>query len=328
MILVTGGAGYIGSHYVLYERSGGGEVLVLDDLSRGHEDAVLDASLVVGKLDDRRKLDEVFSQHRVEAVVHFAAFTYVGESTAQPALYYRNNLVGTLTLLEAMRDHDVQILVFSSSCATYGQPERIPIDEQHPQRPVSPYGETKLAAERMIEAFGQAYGLRYALLRYFNASGADPEGRIGEAHEPETHLIPLALQAAAGKRSALCLLGTDYPTPDGTCIRDYVHVLDLASAHALALEAIRGGVDKMIYNLGTETGHSVREVVDAVARVTGRSVPITEAARRQGDPARLVASAGLARSELGWTPRYSLEDSISTAWRWEQRPRFGGGQVG
>jgi UDP-glucose 4-epimerase len=323
MILVTGGAGYIGSYYVLHELSRGGNVVVLDDLSRGHREAVMAAPLVVANLNDRRSLDEAFARYRIEAVVHFAAFTYVGESTTEPALYYRNNLAGTLTLLEAMRDHQVQALVFSSSCATYGQPEYVPIDERHPQKPISPYGETKLATERMIAAFGKAYGLRYALLRYFNAAGADPENRIGEAHDPETHLIPLALQAAAGVRDVLEIFGTDYPTPDGTCIRDYVHVADLVAAHSLALERLMSGASHCAYNLGTGTGHSVREVIDAVARITGRTVAVRASARREGDPARLVASAALARAELGWNPKYGLDDSVETAWRWEQARRYG-----
>jgi UDP-glucose-4-epimerase GalE len=323
MILVTGGAGYIGSHYVLQERAHHRDVLVLDDLSRGHREAVLDAPLVTARLDDREALDELFTAHRIEAVVHFAAFTYVGESVAEPARYYRNNVAGTLTLLEAMRDRGVRVLIFSSSCATYGQPEYVPLDERHPQRPINPYGETKLAVERMIEAFGNAYGLRYALLRYFNAAGADAEGRIGEVHEPETHLIPLILQVAAGRRESLQLFGADYPTPDGTCIRDYVHVEDLAAAHSLALERLMSGEPQGIYNLGTETGHSVREVIDTVARITGRQVRVEQTARRPGDPARLVASAALARSQLGWKPQHDLGDSVSSAWRWEQGQRYG-----
>jgi len=325
MILVTGGAGYIGSHCVLEERARRRDVLVLDDLSRGHREAVLDAPLVRVNLNDRRVLDELFAAHRIEAVVHFAAFTYVGESVTDPARYYRNNVSGTLTLLEAMRDHGVGVLVFSSSCATYGQPEYVPLDERHAQRPISPYGETKFATERMIEAFGNAYGLRYALLRYFNAAGADAEGRIGEVHEPETHLIPLALQVAAGRRDSLQVFGTDYPTPDGTCVRDYVHVADLAAAHSLALERLMSGAPKGIYNLGTETGHSVREVIDAARRITGRRVRVEQTARRPGDPARLVASAALARSELGWRPKHDLGDSVSSAWRWEQGRRYGAG---
>ncbi|MBN1608013.1 MAG: UDP-glucose 4-epimerase GalE [Polyangiaceae bacterium] len=323
MILVTGGAGYIGSHYVLEERARHRDVLVLDDLSRGHREAVLDAPLVTANLNDRRALDELFTAHPIEAVVHFAAFTYVGESVAQPARYYRNNVAGTLTLLEAMRDHGVRVLVFSSSCATYGQPEYVPLDERHAQRPISPYGETKFATERMIEAFGNAYGLRYALLRYFNAAGADAEGRIGELHEPETHLIPLILQVASGRRESLQVFGTDYPTPDGTCIRDYIHVEDLVAAHSLALERLMGGAAQGIYNLGTENGHSVCDVIDAARRITGRRVRVEETARRPGDPARLVASAALARSELGWRPKHDLGDSVSSAWRWEQGRRYG-----
>jgi UDP-glucose 4-epimerase len=325
MILVTGGAGYIGSHYVLRERSRHRDVLVLDDLSRGHREAVLDAPLVTASLDDRKALNQLFAAHPIEAVVHFAAFTYVSESVAEPARYYRNNVAGTLTLLEAMRDHGVGVLVFSSSCATYGQPEYVPLDERHPQRPISPYGETKYVVERMVEAFGDAYGLRYALLRYFNAAGADAEGRIGEVHEPETHLIPLILQVASGRRESVQVFGTDYPTPDGTCIRDYIHVEDLAAAHSLALERLMSGAPRGIYNLGTETGHSVREVIEAAERITGRHVRVEETARRPGDPARLVASAALARSELGWQPKRDLDESVASAWRWEQGRRYGAG---
>jgi UDP-glucose-4-epimerase GalE len=324
MILVTGGAGYIGSHYVLHERARGGEVVVLDDLSRGHREAALGADLVVGDVGDRPALDAIFTRHRVEAVVHFAAFAYVGESMSDPARYYRNNVVGTLTLLEAMRDHAVDALVFSSSCATYGTPDRTPIDEAHPQRPINPYGESKLACERMIAGFAEAHGLRSIALRYFNASGADPEGRIGESHDPETHLLPLVLDAASGSSDEVTVFGDDYDTPDGTCVRDYVHVCDLVAAHALALDALRRGARAGVFNLGTEVGHSVREIVAACERVTGKRVRARVAPRRAGDPARLVASAAKARAELGWAPRFTrIDDTVETAWRWHEAPRYG-----
>jgi UDP-glucose-4-epimerase GalE len=323
VILVTGGAGYIGSHYVLHERARGAEVLVVDSLARGHQKAVLDAPLAVGDLTDRGFLERVFRGHRIEAVVHFAAFAYVGESVARPGAYYGNNVVGTLALLEAMRDHSVSTCVFSSSCATYGDPDYTPIDERHPQRPINPYGDSKLIGERMLGAFARAHGLRFVALRYFNAAGADPEGRIGECHDPETHLIPLALQVAAGCRRELTIFGCDYDTPDGTCIRDYVHVQDLVAAHGLALDRLRDGGPSTCVNLGTEHGHSVRQVIDACARVTGRSIPVVEGAPREGDPARLVASAARARAELGWMPRHAeLEEIIATGWRWQQSPRY------
>ena len=322
MILVTGGAGYIGSHYVLHERARGAEVVVLDDLSRGHREAVVDADLVEGSLLDAAILDDVLSTGRIDAVVHFAAFAYVGESMSEPARYYRNNVVGTLTLLEAMRRHGVPRIVFSSSCATYGHPTYTPMDEAHPQAPINPYGETKLTCERLIASFAVAYGLRWVSLRYFNAAGADPEGRIGESHEPEPHLVPIVLAAANAKRSHVDILGDAYDTPDGTCVRDYIHVSDLVSAHGLALDALRSGAPSAAYNLGTETGHSVREVIDACRRITERHIETRIALPRPGDPARLVASAARARAELGWRPRFSLEDSIRTAWRWSQSPRY------
>jgi UDP-glucose-4-epimerase GalE len=323
MILVTGGAGYIGSHYVMHERARGGEVIVLDDLTYGHPEAALGAPLVSGSVGDRARLDEVFQSYPIEAVVHFAAFAYVGESVTNPGRYYRNNVLGTLTLLEAMRDHGTHQLVFSSSCATYGDPEYVPIDEEHPQRPINPYGETKLVCERMLAAFDHAHGIRSVPLRYFNAAGADPQGRIGESHEPETHLIPLVLQVATGRRASVSVFGNDYDTPDGTCIRDYIHILDLVQAHALALDRLRAGLPSRAYNLGTETGHSVREVIQVAAQVTGHTIRAVDAPRRPGDPPRLVASAARARAELGWRPQYvNLEETIATAWRWEQQRRF------
>lgn len=323
MILVVGGAGYIGSHYVLHERARGSEVVVLDNLCLGHREAVLDAPLIVGDIADRATLDSVFTRHSIDAVVHFAAFAAVGESVEHPAKYYGNNVAATLTLLDAMRDHGVLRFVFSSSCATYGNPVSMPMDETHPQNPINPYGESKYMCERILAAYRHAYGLEYCALRYFNAAGADPEGRIGESHAPELHLVPLVLQAAAGRRDAIRVFGSDYDTPDGTCVRDYIHILDLAQAHSLAIDRLRSGAGSAIYNLGTESGHSVREVIDVCTAVTGRDIPVIEAPRRPGDPPRLVASAARARADLGWSPRFGdLAEIVSTAWRWEQNRRY------
>jgi UDP-glucose 4-epimerase len=323
MILVTGGAGYIGSHYVLYERARGTEVVVLDNLVYGHREAVLDAPLVEGEMGDRATLDRLFTEYPIDAVVHFAAFAYVRESVTKPEKYYRNNVVATLNLLDAMRDHGVGHFIFSSSCATYGNPEYVPMDERHPQNPINPYGESKFICEKIMQAYDRAHGLRFTALRYFNAAGADPEGRIGESHDPETHLIPLILQAAQGKRDAVTVFGTDYDTPDGTCIRDYIHILDLAQAHSLALERLRSGAESAFYNLGTETGHSVQEVIRVCEQVSGRPVPVKHGPRREGDPPRLVASAAKAKAALGWSPRYTeLSETIETAWQWEENRRY------
>lgn len=323
MILVTGGAGYIGSHYVLYERERGNDVVVLDNLVYGHSEAVLGAPLVIGDLADRPLLDRIFSQYEPSAVVHFAAFASVGESVSFPERYYRNNVASTLNLLEAMKDHGVRHFIFSSSCATYGNPVYVPMDEKHPQNPINPYGESKYICEKMMEAFDHAHGLRFASLRYFNAAGADPQGRIGESHEPESHLIPLILQTAAGKRDKITIFGTDYDTPDGTCIRDYIHILDLAQAHSLALQRLREGGASAFYNLGSENGFSVREVIDLCENVTGKKVPVEIGPRRPGDPPRLVASAAKIKHELGWSPRYpDLQEIVHTAWNWEQNRRY------
>lgn len=323
MILVTGGAGYIGSHYVLYERSRGEEVVVLDNLIHGHPEAVLDTQLVVGDVGDRRLLDTVLTEYPITAVVHFAAFASVPESVAQPHKYYTNNVVATLTLLEAMRAHNVQHLVFSSSAATFGNPVYTPIDEAHPQNPINPYGESKQMSEKMMAAYDRAFGLRFVSLRYFNAAGADPQGRIGESHDPESHLIPIILQAAAGKRESVNVYGADYDTPDGSCIRDYVHILDLAQAHALALDALRSGAPSAYYNLGSGHGYSVREVIRVCEEITGRSIKVVDAPRRPGDPAVLVASAAKAKAELGWKPRFQdLAEIVRTAWNWEQSRRY------
>ena len=319
MILVTGGAGYIGSHYVLSARERGDEIVVLDNLVYGHKQAVLDgAPLVVGDMGDAALLDEVFTKYPIDAVVHFAAYAYVGESVTEPAKYYHNNTFATLAVLDAMRRHNVKNFVFSSTCATYGNPQYVPMDEKHPQDPINPYGESKFFVEKILKAYDKAYGLKYTALRYFNAAGADPKGRIGESHEPETHLIPLILQAAMGKRESISVFGADYDTPDGTALRDYIHIFDLGAAHTLALERLRSGADSDIYNLGTEQGYSVREVIAACEKVSGKPIKVVEAPRRAGDPPRLVASAGKAKSALGWQPKFqNLEEIIQTAWNWE-----------
>lgn len=323
MILVTGGAGYIGSHYVLYERARGNDVVVLDNLVYGHREAVLDTPLVVGDLGDRSVLASLFRDYAIDAVVHFAAFASVAESVAFPERYYNNNVVSTMTLLDTMREHGVQHFVFSSSCATYGDPQYVPMDEQHPQNPINPYGETKFICEKIMKAYDYAHGLRFVSLRYFNASGADPEGRIGESHDPETHLIPIVLQVAKGERESVTVFGTDYDTRDGTCIRDYVHIVDLAQAHALALDRLRAGGSSDFFNLGSESGFSVREVVQLCEKRTGRPIKTVEGPRRPGDPPRLVASAAKAKAELGWSPRYAdLQETVSTAWHWEQNRRY------
>lgn len=318
-VFVTGGAGYIGSHACKVLARAGYEPVVFDNLSRGHREAVRWGPLVEGDLADREELVAALREHRVSAVMHFAAYAYVGESVADPALYYRNNLAGTLSLLEAMREVGVDKLVFSSTCATYGHPDRIPIRETAQQLPVNPYGETKLAIERALYWYGEAYRLRSISLRYFNAAGADPEGEIGELHEPETHLVPLVLQTALGQRSHIDVYGTDYPTADGTAIRDYIHVEDLAEAHLQALEHLYAGRDSTALNLGTGSGHSVREVIAAAEAVSGRAIQWRDAARRPGDPPVLVADPSLAAEKLGWRAhRSDLATIIRTAFAWHE----------
>jgi UDP-arabinose 4-epimerase len=319
-ILIVGGAGYIGSQTAKLVAAAGLEPIVFDNLVYGHEWAVKWGPLVRGDLADRALLIDVMKRHRVDAVIHFAAYAYVGESVTNPRKYFGNNVTGTLSLLDAMLDAGVRDVVFSSTCATYGEPVRVPIAEDHPQSPVNPYGETKLAVEKMLHWYGQAYGLRYAALRYFNAAGADPDGEIGEEHDPETHLIPLAIDAALLPTAQLKVFGTDYPTPDGTAIRDYIHVVDLADAHLRALAKLREGSPALRLNLGTGQGHSVREIVAAVEKVTGRAVRLQEAGRRAGDPPALVADARLAAATLGWKPRYAeLETIVEHAVRWRER---------
>lgn len=317
-ILVTGGAGYIGSHAVKLFLEHGHDVWVYDNLSFGHAAAVPEERLIVADLAERERLASVFREKKIEAVVHFAAFAYVGESVEHPYKYYRNNVVNTLTLLETMQACGVNKLVFSSTCATYGTPEKTPITESTPQQPINPYGRTKLMVEWILADAAKAHGLSYAALRYFNAAGADPSGDIGEDHQPESHLIPLVLQTVMGQRPAIHILGTDYPTPDGTCIRDYIHVNDLAHAHLLALEKLEPGKELRL-NLGTGQGYSVRQVIDICSDITGSPVNFIESPRRAGDPPALVASADEAYKVLGWQPAFpSLHEIIETAWRWHR----------
>ena len=318
-ILVTGGAGYVGSHAVQALVEAGEEVVVVDDLSNGHRWAVQGAPLEVGDIRDAAFLDGVFGRSPVEAVLHFAAVAEAGISMVDPLSFYDDNVVGTVRLLQAMRRAGVGLLVFSSTSATYGEPQVVPIPEEHPQVPVNAYGETKLAVERALDWCQRAYGLRTAALRYFNAAGAHPGGLIGEDHGTETHLIPNVLFAALGRTEHVRIFGDDYDTPDGTCIRDYVHVCDLADAHVLALRHLRGGGESLRCNLGNGEGFSVQQVVEAARHVTGHPIPAVIEPRRPGDPARLVASSTRARAVLGWAPRFAaLPDIVGTAWAWHR----------
>ncbi len=318
-VLVIGGAGYIGSHMVKLLGQLGCSVTTLDDLSSGHLDAVLCGDLVQGNFGDRAVLEAVLSRG-FDAVIHFASLIQVGESVQHPDKYYRNNVTYTLGLLDAMRAHGVNKFIFSSTAATFGEPQYTPIDERHPQQPINPYGRTKLMVEQALADYERAYGFKSVCLRYFNAAGADPEGQLGERHDPETHLIPLVLQAASGKRPSISVFGRDYDTPDGTCIRDYIHIQDLCSAHWLALVSLMNGADSESYNLGNGNGFSVQEVIETAERVTGREISVVSGARRDGDPARLVADSRLAREKLGWQPQYAdLATIIEHAWKWEMR---------
>jgi len=319
-VLVTGGAGYIGSHACKSLARAGYRPVAYDSLIRGHREAVRWGPFVDADLADHERLADAFKRFEVAAVMHFAAFAYVGESMTNPELYFRNNGYNSLRLLEAMRTAGVRHIVFSSTAAIYGNPERVPIPESAPQRPVNPYGESKLMVERMLHWYGGAHGFTHAALRYFNAAGADMDCEIGEDHEPETHLIPLVLQAAMGRRPRIDVLGTDYPTPDGTAIRDYIHVQDLADAHVKALAHLLKGGGSLELNLGTGVGHSVREVIAAAERVTGRPIPQRETGRRPGDPPVLVAEASRTREVLGWVPTLSALDTIlASAWAWHNR---------
>jgi UDP-arabinose 4-epimerase len=319
-VLVTGGAGYVGSHTTKALARAGYEPIVFDNLSSGHCWAVRWGELVEGDLENTALVRQVLTKHHVEGVLHFAASIAVGESMTNPQKYFRNNVVNTLHLLDAMLESGVKNIVFSSSAAVYGNPERTPIPEDHPLRPTSAYGDSKLIMEKAIRWYGEAYGIRWAALRYFNAAGADREGELGEEHDPETHLIPLVLRAAQGRRPHVEVYGTDYPTPDGTAIRDYIDVGDLAEAHVLALGSLMSGGESLVLNLGTGTGHSVREVIAAVERVTRLKVPARDAARRAGDPPVLVADPSRANHILGWKPQYStLDETVAAAWKWASK---------
>ncbi|MFA7658254.1 MAG: UDP-glucose 4-epimerase GalE [Candidatus Gastranaerophilaceae bacterium] len=322
-ILVAGGAGYIGSHTVKYLLNNNYNVVVVDNLVYGHKEAVLTKNFEKVDLKDKNALNEVFKKYKIDAVIHFAAFTYVGESVTNPKKYYWNNVVNTLNLLDAMVENNVKNIVFSSTCATYGNPQYTPIDENHPQNPINPYGKTKLMMEQIMADYEAAYGLKYAALRYFNAAGCDAQGELGESHNPETHLIPLVLKAIKGEIPQISVFGTDYDTKDGTCIRDYIHVEDLADAHMLAMEKLFETQKSYCINLGTGIGTSVKEVIKAAEEVTGRRVPLVYGERREGDPAKLFASNKKAKEILGWQPKYTdIREIIRTAWLWEQNKKF------
>jgi UDP-glucose 4-epimerase len=322
-ILVTGGAGYIGSHAVLALKQAGYNVVIFDNLEYGHQelvDSVLGVELVVGDTRDRASLDRVFATHKVDAVMHFAAYIAVGESVEKPGMYYENNVMGTLNLIEAMRAADIHKLVFSSTCAVYGIPASTPIVEDCPFAPISPYATSKLMVENILSDFDAAHNFKSVRFRYFNASGADPMGRLGEDHTPETHLVPLVLFAAMGKREHISVYGTDYPTPDGTCIRDYIHVQDLATAHVLGLGYLLAGGDSQVFNLGNGNGYSVKEVIETAKKVTGKEIKVVYGDRRAGDPSILVGSSDRVRKVLGWNPEFpKLEDIIAHAWTWHQK---------
>jgi UDP-glucose 4-epimerase len=316
-ILVCGGAGYIGSHMVSLLAERGKEVIVVDNFQKGHKDAVKGRKIYEGDLRDRSFLNKVFSENEIEAVIDFAADSLVGESVAEPLKYFNNNVAGTINLLETMKDYDCKYIVFSSTAATYGEPDRVPIEETDKTEPTNPYGESKLMVEKVLKWSAQAYGIKYTALRYFNAAGAHPSGEIGEDHRPETHLIPLIIQTALGQREKIMIFGDDYDTEDGTCVRDYIHVMDLCQAHLLALDRMKNGGDSGIFNLGNGKGFSVKEVIETARRVTGREIKQEIAARRAGDPAVLIASSERAIEELGWKPEFNtLEKIIETAWKW------------
>jgi UDP-arabinose 4-epimerase len=317
VVLVIGGAGYIGSHTARALQRAGHEAILFDNLCTGYEFLAKGFELVKGDMLDASALIKVMP--RTEAIMHFAAHAYVGESVTNPKKYFHNNVEGGLSLLNAALEVGVKKVIFSSTCAVYGVPSKVPIDENNPRQPVNPYGVSKMFFEQALEAYDRAYGFRYASLRYFNAAGADESGEIGELHEPESHLIPLALRAAAGRGAELQVFGSDYPTPDGTCIRDYVHVNDLASAHVKALEHLAVGNESVALNLGTGTGASVQEVISSVEEVTGKRVPRKVVPRRPGDPPELVANSAKAQAVLGWKPTRGLRDSVATAWNWMQR---------
>lgn len=322
-ILICGGAGYIGSHINKLLNRKGYETVVFDNLVYGHREAVKWGTFVQGDLSSEREIESVFQSYPIDAVFHFAAYAYVGESVDQPEKYYYNNVVNTLNLLKAMRKYGCDKIIFSSTCATYGEPESVPITEDQRQDPINPYGATKWMVERIFQDYGRAYGLRFVVLRYFNAAGADPDGEIGESHSPETHLIPLVLDAAAGRRPDIQVFGTDYDTRDKSCIRDYIHVMDLADAHFLALKYLEQKGKSDFFNLGNTRGTSVLEVIETVKKVTGKEFPVTHAERRPGDPAILVGSCEKAKRILGWEPRYpDIGEIVSHAWNWHENAQF------
>jgi UDP-glucose 4-epimerase len=317
-VLVVGGAGYIGSHMVKKLALAGHDVITLDNLSYGYRDAVKYGEFIEGDLGDRNTLKHVFSENSIDAVMHFAGFIQVGESVQKPSMYYHNNVVNTITLLDAMLEHDVNNFIFSSTAAIFGEPDYTPIDEKHRKAPINPYGHTKLMIEQVLEDYDNAYGLHSTCLRYFNAAGADPDGELGERHIPETHLIPLILQAASGRREDIKVFGDDYATDDGTCVRDYIHINDLCDAHSLALEHMIAARQSARFNLGNGKGFSVKQVIDVAKQVSGTDFKVTTEPRRTGDPAVLVADSTLARKTLNWQPVYAdLESIVETAWQWE-----------
>jgi UDP-glucose-4-epimerase GalE len=323
-ILVVGGAGYIGSHMCKYLAQNGHTPIVLDNLIYGHREAVKWGPFIEGAMENRYILDSIFTQYEIEAVMHFAAFAYVGESVTEPGKYYENNVAATISLLEGMRRNNILKFIFSSTCATYGEPVEIPITESHPKKPINPYGRGKVMVEQILDDYQSAYGLNSISLRYFNAAGADPDGEIGEDHDPETHLIPLVLQTAIGIRDEITVFGDDYPTEDGTCIRDYIHVTDLSQAHLLALEKLMNNSLGGKYNLGNGDGVSVNNVIDAAREITGERIPSKMAGRRPGDPAILIGSSEKAVKELGWKPQFAdLKSILETAWRWHKNNPYG-----
>lgn len=318
-ILVCGGAGYIGSHMVAELLENNIEVVVLDNFEKGHKDALLGGKLYEGDLRDKKILDKIFTENKIDAVIDFAAYSLVGESMTEPLKYFNNNVYGTISLLESMKEHNVKYIVFSSTAATYGEPKKVPIEESSETCPTNAYGESKLLVEKILKWCDYAYGIKYTALRYFNAAGAHVNGQIGEDHSPETHLIPIILDVALGNREKIMMFGDDYNTKDGTCVRDYIHVTDLARAHLLALKRLMNGGESTAYNLGNGTGFTVKEVVEVARKVTGHPIPAEVAPRRAGDPATLIASSDRAVNELGWKPEFnSLETIISTAWKWHQ----------
>ncbi len=327
MILVIGGAGYIGSHMLELLRSAGEEHLVFDNFEQGHREALLGSPYFEGDLRSKEDLERVFKNQDIDVVMHFAAYISVGESVRNPAKYWENNTVGVINLLDTMRENSIDKFVFSSTAAIFGEPQYVPIDEQHPKNPTSPYGASKLAVERVLDSYDTAYDLRSVCLRYFNAAGADPSGKIGEDHDPEEHLIPVAIQAAMGKRPGMKIFGTDYDTPDGTCVRDYIHILDLAQAHLLAINHLRKGGDSRRYNLGNGQGFSVRQIIETTSQVIGHEVPYEIGERRPGDPAKLIASSEAIREAWGWTPQFAdVREIIQHAWNWHSTHPDGYGE--